>query len=251
MTFIRQIRAGLQVTCCLWLSSLGLSAKDLSSLAALESTFTEEIYPLLQRGGQESCLACHDPSTSSDLEFIGDVRDDFQMLLGGGYFDGSGPDSLLGRLEAANPKRRMPKGDEAPKWSASEIQKLRTFSLALTENASIQSTDEGFPLSLMQPYRGISVDDPDTQFISYTQLKGKIATLFGDDWVRDGVDRFKENVALFGGADFETRFNESSQASSGFMSALRRLAQDVAERVYVTQSGPFSEPIYWDANKAN
>ena len=87
--------------------------------------FEREIYPLLLRGGEGSCLACHDESTSSELQFVGDVRDDFQMLLAGGYFLPDRPDSLLSRIEANNPKRRMPKGDDAPAWTDTDRERLR------------------------------------------------------------------------------------------------------------------------------
>ena len=252
MTYLRQICIGIQLACYLWGASLVLMhASELDSLASFETAFEREIYPLLLRDGQESCVGCHDSSTNSDLEFIGDPLDDFRMLLSGGYFDVPSPDSLIGRLEASNPKRRMPKGDKARRWSSIELESLRAFSSTLSQTVSVQGIDERFPPSLVQAYGGEVIDDPDTQFLSYTQLKGKILTLFGDDWVRDGVDRFRENVALFGGADFETRFNESNQASSGYMSALRKLAQDVAERAYVSRSGPFEDLMFWSSLKTD
>ena len=213
--------------------------------------FSQSIYPLLKRGGKGSCLACHDDATSSDLEFVGNPRDDFYMLLSGGYFQGDQPDSLLGRIAATNRKRRMPKGKDAIPWSSAEQSLIRAFSESVAAAELGIGGDEGFPIELLSPYEGPELRDKDTQFLTMTQLRGKVKTLFEDAWIRDGVDLFDENVALFGGADFETRFNETSRASSGYLSALRRLARDLAERSYVTGSGPFRNRAFAAGSKAD
>ncbi len=213
---------------------------------ALEGRFAERIYPLLTRGGAASCVGCHDESTGVDLVFIGDARDDFRMLLSKGYLDVFRADGLLDRLEAVNLKRRMPKGDKATPWSREEIELLRAFAQEVAAASPGESNDEGFPPELLEPYRGEAAkEQADTQFLTWTQLKGKVATIFGDDWVREGVDFFDANVALFGGADFEKRFNESSRATSGYLTALKQMARDVAERAYVSRSGLFAEETFW------
>ena len=214
-------------------------------LKVLESRFAERIYPLLLRNGAAGCVGCHDESTSADLVFIGDSRDDFRMLLSNGYFAVSRTDGLLDRLEAENPKRRMPKGKEARPWSREEIELLRDFAREVAAVSAGELKDEGFPPELLAPYRGEIKRQTDTQFLTWTQLKGKVATIFGDNWVRDGVDLFQANVALFGGADFENRFNESSRATSGYLTALEQMARDVAERAYVSRSGPFAGGVFW------
>lgn len=206
---------------------------------ALIARFEAEIYPLFQKGQSERCVDCHDATSSSNLQFIGNARDDFWMLLSGGYFETSQPDSLLARLTSSNPKRRMPKGKTA--WSKSTIQRIESFAASIARSGIAKPNDEAFPLALRTPFTGDASAPQDTRFLSYTQLRGKVETLFGERWIRDGKDRFKENVALFGGADFETRFSESTQATSGYLSALRRMAIEVAERAYVTRSGPFAE----------
>ena len=233
--------------CALVANSLAVFAElaEDSRLGELETRFREAIYPMLTRGGEHSCVGCHDSSSNADLEFVGDPRDDFQMLIDGGYFQREQPDGLLGRLRSANPKRRMPKGDFSVAWSSEEIAVLDVFSAEIVSSDLSDRDDEAFPRSLLAPYRGKESELSDTQLLTYTQLKRKIHTLFGDEWIRNGVDRFKENVALFGGADFETRFNESTQASSGYMSALRLLARDVAENAYLSRSGPFSNKQFW------
>ncbi len=210
-------------------------------LATLETQFAQEIYPLLTRGGGSSCVSCHDEETDAGLVLVGDARDDFHILLAQGYLIPGRPDSMLDRLEATNPKRRMPKGKNAPVWSAEELAKLKNFASSVAGAEAGTTQDDVFPWELLAPYRGeIPEFEADTQFLTWTQLKGKVATLFEDNWVREGVDQFDANVALFGGADFRTRFSESSRATSGYLAALKILAKDLAERAYHLRRGPFA-----------
>ncbi len=230
-------------------SQMGTALADESHSATqqLSAEFQRDIFPLLQRGSEgASCVACHDAATNSDLEFVGEADDDFQMLLAGGYFSSERPDALLGRITSSNPKRRMPKGKDAVSWSDLEVNQLRAFIAKVEQRLSPEGSDEEFPPALLRPYQGESRDVADTQFLTYTQLRGKVRTLFDDDWIRGGVDRFRENISLFGGADFEDRFNESAQATSGYMSALRLMARDVAERAFVARKGPFADASFFD-----
>ena len=251
--WFRQFRgvAGLLGGCLLGMFVWGEDALSLQSAATLESRFEDRIYPLLLRGGEVGCVGCHDEGTSADLVFIGDSRDDFRMLLANGYFDVSRTDGLLDRLEAENPKRRMPKGKAATPWSPEEIELLRAFAQEVEAVSGGELKDEGFPPELLAPYRGEGKRQADTQFLTWTQLKGKVEAIFGDDWVRNGVDLFRANVALFGGADFENRFNESSRATVGYLTTLEQMARDVAERAYVSRSGPFAGEDFWRLRDAN
>ena len=203
--------------------------------------FESEIYPLMTRLGEDSCVSCHDPDTSSNLVFIGNARDDFQLLLDQKYFSNHGPDSILARLVTENGKKRMPKGKSLEPWAPQEIELFRSFLNELHRiGLSASHDDESFPLALLNPYEGNLLEQSDHPFITYSQLKGKIQTLFEDDWVRGGKDLFAENVAFFNGADFVTRFNESSQASSSFLTGLDMVARDVGARAYRNRTGPFS-----------
>lgn len=203
--------------------------------------FESEIYPLMTRLGDDSCVSCHDPDTSSDLVFIGNARDDFQMLLGQNYFSNESPDTILARLEIENSKKRMPKGKSVDPWTQEEIALFRSFLNDLQREGLSQSQDdESFPTVLLNPYEGDIPANDDNQFITYSQLKGKVKTIFGDDWVRAGEDLFEENVAFFNGADFKTRFNESNQATSSFLTGLDMMARDVGAHAYRKLSGPFS-----------
>ncbi|MHB8520121.1 MAG: hypothetical protein ACYDH9_05135 [Limisphaerales bacterium] len=201
--------------------------------------FQTRIWPLLTRGGDHSCVHCHDAENESDLHFLDDAESSFQMLVEKGYFAPNLPDSLLGRLTSAHPKRRMPKG--AQPWTGTEIDLLRAFLSDLNREFKIAGqADERFPTALVTAYHGPVPRSLDNQFISYRQLRGKIQTVFHDDWVRNGRDLFQENIALFNGADFKERFNESTKASATFLTGLAMLSRDVASRAYTLRSGPFA-----------
>jgi len=203
--------------------------------------FEKEIYPLITRGGGDSCIACHDGDGTSELVLFGNARDDFQVLREGGYFFSNTVDTLLGRVTSDNPKKRMPKGKHADPWSPEEVAQLRAFLVDVNQRWPLEcNRDEVFPASLLPPYRGPVVDGVDNQFLTYRQLRGKVQTIFADDWVRDGRDLFAENVAMFAGADFKDRFNESSQPSSSFLSGLEMLSRDVAALAYSRHAGPFA-----------
>ena len=165
------------------------------------------------------------------------------MLRQTGYLKTEGPDTLLGRITSTNPKRRMPKGKHAQSWDDDDIKVLSTFLTTLNASNQIQevAADECFPDALLEPYVGQAHARRDSQFLTYHQLRGKVETIFSDTWVRDGKDRFEENVALFGGADFKSRFNESSQPSSSFLTALDLMAREVNARAYTTRTGPFAD----------
>src|SRR6185436_7082853 len=164
------------------------------------------------------------------------------MLLEQGYFAANNPDALLGRITTANSKKRMPKGKGARPWSNEAVHTLRTFLGDLQGYLKTASqADEQFPGALLSRYPGMVRHDLDNQFLSYRQLRGKIATIFQDDWVRNDRDLFEQNIALFGGADFKERFNETTKASATFLTGLEMLSRDVAARAYTQKAGPFKD----------
>ena len=203
--------------------------------------FASTIEPMLTKEiAGDSCVSCHDQDGTSQLIFNGDAENDFTALLSGGYLYTEGPDTFLARVTTTNPKKKMPKGKHAVPWTEEERGKLIAFLDKLDEVVRIKGhADEFFPSALAAPYTGELPKSLDNQFITYRQLKGKVKTQFQDDWVRRGKDLFEENVALFGGADFKTRFNESSKASASFLSGLELMSRDVADRAYTLRTGPF------------
>ena len=112
---------------------------------------------------------------------------------------------------------------------------------AASADTSGPRPDEVFPAALLLPYTGPKrADGLDNTFLSYYQLRHKIATLFGDDWRRGGQDRYIQNLAQLGGADFVTRFDESTRPTPSYLSAVGELAADASSRAYLAKTGPFS-----------
>lgn len=214
------------------------SADDVE--ARLQKEFRKQIFPLLT-DSEQGCVDCHSTEGTSALILSGNARDDFRLLLDQQYLRLKGADTLLNRLTTAHVERRMPK--EAQAWTPQQVEQLKRFlqSVKELEDASGLAVDEQFPRSLTSKYRGEQHTATDNQFLTYRQLRGKIRVLFEDEWQRDGRDLFAENVAMFGGADFKTRFDESSQPSASFLTALETMARDVATLAYDERRGPFAD----------
>ena len=222
----------------------GLSPAD---QAELTGRFRNEIWPLLTRKneGKKSCVACHDDGASnkSPLLFLDHPEEDFAALLADGYFDPDNPLSVLAKVTHKNRKSRMPPrpGEE---WSAGEVATLRRFlsDLNARRSAATVAADEVFPGTLLAPYDGPKPSEGSgNTFIGFWQLKGKVTTIFHDDWRRDERDLFQENLTQFGGADFVRRFDESTRATPSFLSALDGLARDLSTKAFLNRSGPFDE----------
>lgn len=209
--------------------------------AELEARFTKDVWPLLERASG-GCVSCHNKGNPSQLHFPeGGAAAGFKKLLGQGFFEPDNPAGLLARISTPVAAQRMPPAPQKP-WTEAETNTLRDFVKDLYDRVHHGArADEQFPAELLDPFTGKKVAaGPDTTFLSYTQLRGKIRTLFGDDWNRGGKDLFQANIAQFNGADFVTRFDESSKAAPTFLSAVDTLARDVASRAYLTSSGPFA-----------
>ncbi len=199
------------------------------------------------------CIDCHSSQSMSNLVLTGNSLEDLRHLLDDGYLRSAGPDTLLGRIKNAHPDRRMPK--DAEPWNRGQVRKLEKFLAAIKEheNTSGVATDEQFPRSLLNPLTSPSPPTAPTQFLSYWQLRRKVLAIFGDDWNRGDRDLFSENIAAFGGADFQSRFNESTEPSASFLSALEVLSRDVASRAVRQKTGPFDdwhEPLNAEANES-
>ena len=102
------------------------------------------------------------------------------------------------------------------------------------------AADEQFPSSLLTPYAGPAIDVYDNTFVGYMQLKGKVAAIFNDGWVRGGTDRFQANIGLLGGADFVSHYVEARVATADFLLALDSLSKDVCSAAVAAKSGPFA-----------
>jgi hypothetical protein len=94
---------------------------------ALADRFEKEVWPLMNRGGKDSCLSCHrDRKVLSALRLSGDPQKDFDMLIRDGFFLPDDEGSLLGMVTHKDPTLRMP---PAPRkgLSAEDIKVLRDF----------------------------------------------------------------------------------------------------------------------------
>ena len=210
---------------------------------ALVARFQSQIWPLLNRDrGGKSCVGCHAEENPAELIFLPDAKSNFVMLLDNGYFDPDDPASLLARVTAPSNEVRMPP-NPLPPIGEDEIKLLRVFTQVVFNatggRKSRLESAQRFPAELLTPWEGPrQAPSPPATFLTFRQLKGKVLTIFGDPWHRSGKDMFADNVHLFGGADFQTRHNENSQPTAGFLSALEQMAGDVASRAYLQSSGP-------------
>ncbi|HUP78243.1 MAG TPA: hypothetical protein VM260_06720, partial [Pirellula sp.] len=206
----------------------------------LQNHFERDVYPLLSHP-EKGCIDCHNVDGTSSLVLTGNANDDFRLLLDEQYLKPKGVDTLLTRVTTKHSVKRMPK--DAEPWSEPDVQKLKSFldSVQKTAEQNGSSADEQFPRSLLSQYFGTAPSLAENQFLTYWQLKGKIKVIFNDDWVRGDRDLFAENLSMLGGADFKTRFNESSQPTATFLTGLEMLARDVANHAYEQRTGPFRD----------
>jgi hypothetical protein len=99
---------------------------------------------------------------------------------------------------------------------------------------------EEFPPELLAPYGGMPITDYDNTFVNLPQLRARVKAVFGDDWMRGGVDQWAKNITLFGGVDFTSHFAEPRGATSDFLLGLDVLAKDVCGQAAANKSGPFA-----------
>jgi hypothetical protein len=222
------------------------SAKALATLLSPEDTrrflerFQREIWPLLTREGA-NCLTCHDTKSATPLKMLASASESFKSLLTSGHFEAENPSSLLARVSTPDRSRLMPP-PPAKAWTDAEVQTLRRFTNDLYDRLHAGAKpDEIFPPALLAPYGGKTALKLDNTFLTYYQLRGKVKTIFDDEWQRDGRDLFNENIALFGGADFLRRFDESSKASATYLTGVEMMSRDIASRAYLARTGPFRD----------
>jgi hypothetical protein len=124
------LTAALTVTAQLHESRAGQGGKFDKLSAADRQMFSErfqkEIWPLLERGGKDGCVGCHNGKKVTTLRFSGDPAKDFPMLVGDGYMLRKDPGSLLERIIDKDDKRRMPPNGK-PGWTDEEVKLLRDF----------------------------------------------------------------------------------------------------------------------------
>lgn len=208
------------------------------SLDEVQLRFVDGIYPLMTRtdGG---CIACHADDSGRQLRMAlpgpNEGAATFLRLRSGGFLTRTAG-SMPFRVEDDS----MPEGN--PKWSQQEKDLLDQLAcdLAVVDGGINTPPDEQFPPELLLPYDGPAITDYDNTFVTYNQLRGRVLQVFDDEWVREGVDEFSNNIALFGGVDFISTFVPARQATSEFLSGLDLLSEDVCRRAAENGTGPFA-----------
>ncbi len=208
--------------------------------------FEKELWPLMKEG-EKNCYSCHGKQTQTPMELPENGNEAFLKLLRENYFDSENPVSLLAKISSPSEKTRMPQ-PPSPAWGEKKIALVRSFQNDLFDaRRSDQSkADEQFPAELNKPFGGPLVrllahgtTKRDNTFLTYHQLRRKVWAIFHDDWNRDERDLFDHNLALFSGADFQKRFDESSKPSAAFLAGLDLMAADVVSKSYLNLTGPF------------
>ncbi len=208
------------------------------SLDEVQQRFVDGVYPLMKRdsGG---CIACHADDSGRlmrmSLPGNSEAAATFLRLRSGGFLDRKAGTAIF-RVEDES----MPQG--GPAWTKAEKDLIDQLAcdLEVVDGGAATPPDEIFPPELLLPYEGPAITDYDNTFLTYNQLRGRVLEAFDDDWVREGVDEFSANIALFGGVDFIATFVPARQATPEFLAGLDILAEDVCGRAVADGTGPFA-----------
>jgi len=208
------------------------------TLQDVQTRFVADVYPMFAResGG---CVACHANDSGRLMRMAQDgptaAEATFLRLRTGGYLTRDAGSALARVVDDS-----MPQG--GPAWTAAEkgLLDALTCDLARVDDGTEAPLDEQFPPELDLPYTGPAITDYDNAFLSYDQLRGRVVTVFDDDWVRLDVDQFADNISLFGGVDFLSSFVAARQATPEFLAGLDLMAEDVCGRAAELGTGPFA-----------
>lgn len=208
------------------------------TLDEIQLRFVDGVYPLMTRA-EGGCIACHADDSGRLLRMslpgASEATATFLRMRSGGWLDRTAG-SMVYRVEDDS----MPQG--GPAWTPGEKQVLDQLAcdLAAVDGGENTPQDEQFPPELLLPYDGPVSTEYDNTFLTYNQLRGRVLQVFDDEWVREGVDEFSANIALFGGVDFISSFVPARQATSEFLAGLDLLAEDVCQRAAADGTGPFA-----------
>lgn len=214
--------------------SAGLSAADVT---AFSDRFVKELWPAMVT----NCLPCHGSQNASQFLLPKEPRAAFLRLVAEGQFDEANHASVVHRVTTTEKNIIMPPASMGT-LPRDVVAKFEKFSEDLNNRraGSGVKPDELFPAYLELPYTGKKpTPGLDNTFLTFRQLRGKVKSIFNDDWMREDRDLWNENVHLFGGADFIKRFDETSKAAPTFLTAVDIMGRDVASRAYLAHTGPF------------
>lgn len=208
----------------------------LSTPASVAQDFADTVHPAMLRA-TNGCISCHDAASGRPFRVTNNGVETFYAARGAGFLQDQ-PGTMLDRLTTADPLAHMPRGGT---WTNEEVEATAAI-VCKVKALDLQGgtpVDEQFPPNLLQPYVG-DAGSYDNTFINYTQLKSKVQSVFADDWVRGGTDKFAQNIGQFGGVDFVTKFTEARAATSEFLMGLDSLAPDICGQAATALTGPFT-----------
>ncbi|MBB6052207.1 hypothetical protein [Armatimonas rosea] len=202
----------------------------------LEQTFTKELWPVLT--GQ--CAPCHGKKNPSQLLLPADSHTAFLKLVAEGQFDPDNHSSIVYRVTTTDKNIIMPP-QGMHKLTVAQITAFDHFAEGVRAQQALsgKKPDEQFPPYLTLPFTGAKKPTFDNTFLTFRQLRGKTKAIFADDGEREDRNLFLDNAALFGGADFVKRFDESAKASPTFLSGVELVARELASKAYLNRTGPF------------
>jgi hypothetical protein len=93
----------------------------------MQERFVKEVWPLLEKGGKEGCVGCHNGKIVSALKMTGNAEKDFRMMVKEGFFIPDDAGSLLKRIQSKDRKRRMPPPGKGEPWTDAEMKVLHNF----------------------------------------------------------------------------------------------------------------------------
>ncbi|NMO15567.1 hypothetical protein HPC49_22915 [Pyxidicoccus fallax] len=209
------------------------------TLQSIAEDFARVVHPAMVRE-VSGCISCHSTTHARLFTVTQNGVETFYAARAAGFMKPESG-SLLSRLVTTDMSARMPRGQ--PSWSAQEIAAVASLTCQLAAVETRQPSarpDEEFPLALLEPYSGPALSTYDNPFIGYDQLRGKVKAVFNDTWVRGEVDRFAQNVGLFGGVDYKDHFVEARAATADFFLGLDDLSRDVCLTAATHKTGPFT-----------
>jgi hypothetical protein len=209
------------------------------TLQGIAEDFARTVHPAMVRE-TSGCISCHSATTARLFKVSYEGVETFYAARAAGFMKPESG-SLLSRLVTLDEAVRMPRAQ--PAWSKQEIADVARLTCQLAAVEARQPAakpDEEFPPALLQPYTGPSVATYDNPFLGFDQLKGKVKSVFNDAWVRGGVDRFAQNVGVFGGVDYKDHFVEARVATADFFLGLDDLSRDVCLVAATNKTGPFA-----------
>jgi hypothetical protein len=93
----------------------------------MQERFVKEVWPLMERGGKQGCVGCHNGKIVSSMKMSANAEKDFRMLVKEGFFIPGDSGSVLTRIKSKDRKQRMPPPGKGDPWTQEEMDLLNKF----------------------------------------------------------------------------------------------------------------------------